>query len=101
MNIKDMAIILARCPVGSTCFALLCIASAEGGSSMTAAARAIGVSTASITGSTDRLVHLGLAYRRYSETDRRVIMLHCTDTGLELIKVYQEKLDALVEGGAA
>ena len=47
---------------------------------------------ATMTGIADRLVHMGLAERFHSQMDRRVVLVHVTSAGLNLIKQIQDEL---------
>lgn len=53
---------------------------------LTGVAEATGVSTAAITGQTDRLERAGLVNRIHSKADRRRVYMTITDKGAEIIK---------------
>ena len=53
------------------------------------------VSTAAITGLIDRLEKLGIVIRKHSAEDRRKVLVHLSDTGLEIVGNYTDSLKKL------
>ena len=61
--------------------ALCVIAAVDGSTTMTAIAHKLGITTAAITGTVDRLEAAGFITRNGSRMDRRVIYVHLTEKG--------------------
>lgn len=70
---------------------VLTVIEADGPLSMSRVAESLGVSVASATGIVGRMEERGLVERRHSSTDRRVVLVHPTETGNA---VFQELNDA-------
>ena len=69
---------------------VLTVIEADGPLSMSRVAETLGVSVASATGIVGRMEERGLVERRHSSTDRRVVLVHPTETGNA---VFQELND--------
>jgi DNA-binding MarR family transcriptional regulator len=74
---------------------------AEGPMSMSRLAESLDVSVASATGIIDRMEKRGIVERRHSESDRRIVEVHLTPTGLGIFSLMdterRARLQRLVE----
>ena len=70
---------------------VLTVIESDGPLSMSSVAETLDVSVASATGIVGRMEERGLVERRHSTTDRRVVLVHPTETGNA---VFQELTDA-------
>jgi DNA-binding MarR family transcriptional regulator len=65
---------------------VLTILDADGPDSMSHLAEALDVSVASMTGIVDRMEKRGLVERRHEGNDRRVVLLHPTEAGIDVFR---------------
>ncbi|MBP1080350.1 MULTISPECIES: MarR family transcriptional regulator [Bacillus] len=72
-------------------FMILRILNEEGPKKVTEFANVLGVSASHITAVTDALVEKGWISRIRSKEDRRIIKIHITDSGNEVIKYFDKK----------
>jgi DNA-binding MarR family transcriptional regulator len=93
MNFSDqfLASLVAARSSGIT--AIVCVATLvfiskrEQGAHLSVVARAIGISAPNATGTANVLIQMGLAERKPSSNDRRVIRLAITDLGKEALEM--------------
>lgn len=69
----------------------------DGASNMTAVAKALDVTTGTLTISVNSLVRKGLVDRVRSEEDRRVVLVSLTDKGRELNRRHNQFHDRMIE----
>ncbi|AAU23828.1 MarR family transcriptional regulator [Bacillus licheniformis] len=72
-------------------FMILRLLSEQGPKKVTEFATILGVSASHITAVTDALVEKGWITRVRSKEDRRIIKIHLTDAGKEIIRYFEEK----------
>ncbi|ASB88810.1 MarR family transcriptional regulator [Bacillus sonorensis] len=72
-------------------FMILRLLSEQGPKKVTEFATILGVSASHITAVTDTLVEKGWITRVRSKEDRRIIKIHLTDAGKEIIRYFEEK----------
>lgn len=74
----------------------------DGDKNMTAVAKALDVTTGTLTISVNSLVRKGLVKRIRSEEDRRVVLISLTDQGRELnhkhVDFHHKMIDEIIEG---
>ncbi|MBO4899252.1 MAG: MarR family transcriptional regulator [Lachnospiraceae bacterium] len=74
----------------------------DGDKNMTAVAKALDVTTGTLTISVNSLVRKGLVKRIRSEEDRRVVLISLTDQGRELnhrhVDFHRRMIDEIIEG---
>ena len=70
---------------------VLTMIESEGALSMSRLAEALDVSVASATGIVDRMEKRGLVERRHEERDRRVVLVHPTERGLDVFREVDER----------
>lgn len=79
-------------------YKMLCILDVTGTRTVSQLAEALGITSAAITGITDRLVTEGFAIRERGENDRRVVNISITDQGKEIISQVTERQKEMLEG---
>jgi DNA-binding MarR family transcriptional regulator len=80
-----------RSPFSLIHLGVVSILEAAGPLSMSRLAAALGVSVASATGIVDRMESRGLVERRHSDDDRRVIVVHLTESGRDLFQKVERQ----------
>lgn len=63
----------------------------EGPHKVSSLAEALGITAGAVTGLSDKLIASGLAERKRSEEDRRIVYLSITEHGREVLETFQEK----------
>lgn len=77
---------------------VLTILEMDGSASMSQLAEALDVSVASMTGIVDRMEKRGLVERRRDGDDRRVVLVHATETGRDVFReIDRKRRDGLVK----
>jgi MarR family transcriptional regulator, organic hydroperoxide resistance regulator len=79
-------------------FKMLHMLNATGTHTVSQLAEALGITSAAITGITDRLVTEGFVNRERGENDRRVVNISITDQGREIISQVTERQKEMLEG---
>jgi|SRR3990170_408327 len=82
---------------------VLMLLKSNGALSMSGLAELLDVSVASATGIVDRMVKRGIVERRHSETDRRIVEVHLTESGSAVLdsigaerRIHLERLVGLM-----
>src|SRR5688500_20208230 len=94
LTLEPVLKLLSNAPVTGTMMHLLVLTAQPLGFAPTLAARRIGVSTAAVTGASERLVALGYIERSYSQTDRRSLIMSATPLGREFVDKLERDLAA-------
>ncbi|WP_178022945.1 MarR family transcriptional regulator [uncultured Paenibacillus sp.] len=79
-------------------YKMLYMLNASGTHTVSQLAEALGITSAAITGITDRLVTEGFVNRERGENDRRVVNISITDRGREIISQVTERQKEMLEG---
>ncbi len=77
-------------------FIILEFLSRQGASKMTDMARALGVTTAAMTGMVDRLVRDKYVVRKHDARDRRIVNISPTQKGASLARAVQERRKQMI-----
>ncbi|MFC4766162.1 MarR family winged helix-turn-helix transcriptional regulator [Effusibacillus consociatus] len=70
---------------------MLHILEEKGSQKVSELAEALEISLPAVTGLSDKLIASGYAQRERSEEDRRIVLLHITDKGKEMLKSIREQ----------
>lgn len=79
-------------------YKMLYMLNATGSHTVSQLAEALGITSAAITGITDRLVTEAFVNRERGENDRRVVNISITDRGREIISQVTERQKEMLEG---
>ncbi|GJM83028.1 MarR family transcriptional regulator [Paenibacillus timonensis] len=79
-------------------YKMLYMLNATGTHTVSQLAEGLGITSAAITGITDRLVTEGFVNRERGENDRRVVNISITDRGREIISQVTERQKEMLEG---
>jgi DNA-binding MarR family transcriptional regulator len=63
----------------------------EGQQKASSLAEALGITSGAVTGLSDKLISSGLAKRKRTDDDRRIVYLEITERGREMLKTIREK----------
>ncbi|MGG6314358.1 MarR family winged helix-turn-helix transcriptional regulator [Paenibacillus macerans] len=78
-------------------FKMLYMLNASGTQKVSQLAESLGITSAAITGVTDRLVTEGYVERVRAENDRRVVNISITERGREIIRLVTERQKEMLE----